>query len=128
MAPRRIGFLGFDGMTALDLVGPAEAFASAFLDRPGIGRRRCYEVLVIGLSGKPFVAESGVAFKPSATLQNAPALDTLLVPGGPGLRRGTAPQTVSAWIKRRAGASGASPRSAQASTGSLRRGSWTGAG
>ena len=25
MNPKRIGFLGFDGMTALDLVGPAEA-------------------------------------------------------------------------------------------------------
>jgi hypothetical protein len=31
MNPKRIGFLGFDGMTALDLVGPAEAFASGFI-------------------------------------------------------------------------------------------------
>lgn len=38
MTPRRIAFLGFDGITALDLIGPAEAFASAFLDDPGIGR------------------------------------------------------------------------------------------
>lgn len=102
MTPRRIGFLGFDGITALDLVGPAEAFANAFLDGPGAGRRRCYEVLVIGLSGKPFVAESGIVFRPGATIQNAPAIDTLIIPGGPGLRRGTAARTVSAWIARRA--------------------------
>jgi transcriptional regulator GlxA family with amidase domain len=102
MTPRRIAFLGFDGITALDLVGPAEAFASAFLDGPGIGRRRCYEVLVIGLSAKPFASESGIVFKPGATLQSAPAVDTLIIPGGPGLRRGTAARKVSTWLKRKA--------------------------
>ena len=29
MQPLRIGILGFDGLTALDMVGPADAFSSA---------------------------------------------------------------------------------------------------
>lgn len=102
MAPRRIAFVGFDGLTALDLVGPAEAFASALLEGPSGERRRCYEVLVLGLTNRPFVADSGIVFRPGATLERAPAIDTLIIPGGPGLRRGTAARTVSTWIKRRA--------------------------
>lgn len=102
MVPRRIAFLGFDGITALDLVGPAEAFASAFLEGTQAQPRRCYEVRVIGLNRGPFVAESGVVFKPTATLETAGAIDTLIVPGGPGLRRGTAARRVSVWIRSRA--------------------------
>ncbi len=29
MIPKRIGFIGFDGVVAIDLAGPAEAFACA---------------------------------------------------------------------------------------------------
>lgn len=102
MTPRRVAFVGFDGITALDLVGPAEAFASAFIDGTGTGQRRCYEILVIGLSTKPFVTESGIVFKPGATLRSAGAIDTLIIPGGPGLRRGTAARRISTWLKTRA--------------------------
>ena len=102
MTPRRIAFLGFDGITALDLVGPAEAFASAYLEEADAEPRRCYEVQVIGLSRSPFAGESGVVFRPTATLETAGAIDTLIIPGGPGLRRGNAARRVSAWIKKRA--------------------------
>src|SRR5215475_7803314 len=102
MTPRRIAFLGFDGMTALDLVGPAEAFASAFLEDDGGPPRRCYDVRVIGLNRSPFVGQSGVVFKPTDTLETAGPIDTLLIPGGPGLRRGTAARRVSEWILGRA--------------------------
>jgi transcriptional regulator GlxA family with amidase domain len=106
MAPRRIGLIGFDGLVALDLTGPAEAFANAFSSdkdkRPGTEPERLYDIIVIGLTAKPFVAESGIVFKPNATLQNAPVLDTLIIPGGPGLRRGNAARIVSDWIKKNA--------------------------
>jgi hypothetical protein len=32
MTPLRIGFIGYEQANALDLAGPAEAFASAFRD------------------------------------------------------------------------------------------------
>jgi transcriptional regulator GlxA family with amidase domain len=103
MNPKRVGFLGFDGITALDLVGPTEAFATAVIDEGKGGFRRCYDVLTIGLTSRPFVAESGVIFKAHKTLRTAPALDTLVVPGGRGLRNTKTNAIVSAWLKSRAG-------------------------
>ena len=86
MAPLRVGFLGYERANALDLVGPAEAFASAFHDN-GKGKfERCYEVSIIGLTRRLFAAESGIVFQPTATIETAPKLDTLLIPGGCGLR------------------------------------------
>jgi putative intracellular protease/amidase len=98
MNPKRIGFLGFDGITALDLVGPTEAFAAAVIHEGNGGFRRCYDVMAIGLTGRPFVAESGVIFKAHKTLRTAPALDTLVVPGGRGLRNTKTNAIVSAWL------------------------------
>jgi transcriptional regulator GlxA family with amidase domain len=103
MNPKRIGFLGFDGITALDLVGPAEAFAAAVIDGGKAGLRRCYEVMTLGLTSKPFVAESGVIFKAHKTLETAPVLDTLVIPGGSGLRKTETNAKASAWLKSRAG-------------------------
>src|SRR5882724_9895152 len=102
MNAKVIGFLGFDGITALDLIGPMEAFGAAALDEGKAGRRPCYEVLIIGIS-KSFVAESGVICKAHKTLQSAPAIDTLIVPGGSGLRKAETNAKVSAWLKSRAG-------------------------
>src|SRR5262249_42159802 len=50
----------------------------------------------------PFVSESGILFKPHTTLQKAPALDTLMIPGGPGLRNPQTQATVATWVKSRA--------------------------
>jgi transcriptional regulator GlxA family with amidase domain len=102
MAPKRVGFLGFDGVTALDLVGPLEAFSTANVDR-GDGDPRGYEVLIITESDETFASESGVAFKGHRILRRAPALDTLVIPGGAGLRRPETNGRISTWIRRRAG-------------------------
>jgi transcriptional regulator GlxA family with amidase domain len=97
MRPIRIGFLGFDGITALDLVGPMEAFAAAAVDDDQRGP--CYEVLTIGVKGHRFSAESGLAFRTPHTLATAPELDTLVIPGGSGMRRARTNAVVAAWIK-----------------------------
>ena len=101
MRPRRVGLLGFEGVMALDLVGPFDAFSSAVLEDDG-QQSRCYEAIVIGVTNQPFVAESGVVFKPHKTIRNAPALDTLIVPGGKGLRVPQTQQVIAEWIARRA--------------------------
>src|SRR5688572_9359012 len=95
---RRVGFLGFDGVNALDLVGPLEAFATAL----GDDGTALYETVVIGVEGRAFTADSGVVFKPSATLATAPPLDTLVVPGGSGLRRPGTTERVADWLRARA--------------------------
>ena len=62
MTPKRVGLIGFDDVTALHLIGPAEAFAAAALDDGYGGRIPCYEVEILGATSERFHAESGVAF------------------------------------------------------------------
>jgi Transcriptional regulator containing an amidase domain and an AraC-type DNA-binding HTH domain len=100
--PLRIGFLGFEGMMALDLVGPIDAFASAFVEDGRGETVRCYEVVIIGLTSRPFTSETGVVFKPHKTIVNAPPLDTLIIPGGKGLRVPATQKKAAAWIRSRA--------------------------
>ncbi len=97
-----IGFLGYEELTALDLVGPMEAFANATITNGVHVARRCYDTTVIGLTNKPFVSESGLVFTPHHSIETAPDLDTLIIPGGKGLRRADIGSKVSTWIKTRA--------------------------
>ena len=101
MKAKRIGLIGFDGVVAIDLSGPADAFAVAS-ETEG-DPKPAYEVVVISPSSKPFVSESGLVFKPQRTFKNAPSLDTLIVPGGSGLRKPAINRSVSAFVRARAG-------------------------
>lgn len=100
MNPRRIGFLGFDDVTALDLVGPAEVFATA----ASIDPANAYEVVVIGVGGRPFRSDSGILFKPACAMRGDLALDTLIIPGGAGLREPGTNERVVTWLRSFAGA------------------------
>src|SRR5205085_7909512 len=105
--PLRVGIIGFDGANAIDLAGPLEAFASVHEvekheveKKDGLPLR--YETVVLGLTKKPFTADSGIVFHPHRTLANAPQLDTLIVPGGSGLRVPRTQAAVAAWLRRHA--------------------------
>ena len=100
--PLRVGFLGFEGLMALDLVGPIDAFTSAFVEGGKDEPITCYEVVIIGLTGRTFTSESGVVFKPHKTIKNAPPLDTLIIPGGRGLRVPETQKKAAEWISSRA--------------------------
>lgn len=102
MAPFRVGLLGYEQANALDLVGPAEAFASALRDNGKGKLERCYEVSIIGLTRRAFVAESGIVFQPTCTIDSAPKLDTLIIPGGGGLRLPEVNRRVARWILEKA--------------------------
>ena len=102
MTPIRIGFVGFDGVTASHLTGPADAFAAAGLS-DGFGNRlACYEIFLIGVSARSFRAESGMIFQAQEILRRAPTFDTIVIPGGSGLRAPSLNGEVSAWILQRA--------------------------
>ena len=106
---RRIGFLGYDLVQALDLIGPSDAFASdAFAseisERPAeIGSlaavRPPYEVVIIGLTGKRFVTSSGITMHADVVVPAPIKLDTLIIPGGAGLRRPGMPERAAAWFR-----------------------------
>ncbi len=98
---RRIGFVGFPRVTALDLVGPSEVFAAANELGATPGRRPLYEIVVLGLDGRAFAAESGMTFVPQVALAAAPPLDTVMLPGGSGLREPAALATVARWLRKR---------------------------
>ncbi len=102
MLGKRIGFLGFDGVTGAYLVAPGDIFAAATLDSGYGNRIPCYQTYTIGLTSDMFRAESGMIFRPDETFQTVPELDTIIVPGGKGLRQSQTSNEISDWLLTRA--------------------------
>lgn len=102
MAGKRIGFLIYSGVQALDAAGPMDAFAAAMVD-DGEGRyRQGYDVFSFGLSTRPVRSECGLLFKPQYTFASAPPMDTLVIPGGRGMREGDTAARLAPFLKARA--------------------------
>jgi transcriptional regulator GlxA family with amidase domain len=99
---RRIGFLAFEGIQALDLVGPADAFGSDALQKMFGVDTRPYEIIVIGLTGTRFTSSAGLPMVAHVGANARVRLDTLIVPGGSGLRRPGVGEKAAAWISSRA--------------------------
>jgi transcriptional regulator GlxA family with amidase domain len=102
MNPNRIGFLGFKGVAASELTRAADVLAAAALDGGYGNRIPCYQISTIGLTSECFRAESGIAFWPDSTLETASELDTIVIPGGDGLRRSLVGETIGEWVLARA--------------------------
>ncbi|MGB9475109.1 MAG: helix-turn-helix domain-containing protein [Candidatus Udaeobacter sp.] len=98
MNPKRIGFVGFEGVTTSDLTLAADVFAAATLDVGYGNRLSCYHVCTIGFSFECFRSESGIAFRPDSTLETVSELDTIIVPGGKGLRQLLVSERIADWI------------------------------
>jgi len=102
---RKIGILGYDGIQALDLVGPAEAFAAV---REDAGEERngsaahAYDIVIVGLTGRRFVSETGIAMYADTTATKMLRLHTLIVPGGRTMRTEPTSAKTAAWITRHA--------------------------
>ena len=98
MIAKRIGFLGFEGVAASNLAGAADVFAAAVLDGGYGNRIPCYQICTIGFSSERFRAESGITFTPDSTLETASELDTIVIPGGRGIRRAVVSERIADWI------------------------------
>jgi transcriptional regulator GlxA family with amidase domain len=61
-----------------------------------------YQTVVLGASMRPVRAESGLRMQPDATLARAPRLDTVVIPGGSGLRTPRTNRIVSRWLTQQA--------------------------
>jgi transcriptional regulator GlxA family with amidase domain len=99
--PKRIGFIVADGTSSFDLLGSIEAFAAAGVVGAQGDGGACYESLIIGVDSRAFVASSGAAIKAHHTFRTAPALDTIVIPGGVGLQNSEAAQKITAWLLER---------------------------
>jgi transcriptional regulator GlxA family with amidase domain len=95
METRRIGILGFDGIQALDLVGPAETFSAA---GRGEASDPLYDVVVLGLERKRFVSETGLTLVADAPASASPRLDTIIVPGGAAMRSEETARRAAAFV------------------------------
>jgi transcriptional regulator GlxA family with amidase domain len=98
MNPKQIGFVGFDGVATSDLTLAADVFASATLDGGYGNRLSCYHICTIGFSFECFRSESGIAFRPDSTLEKVSKLDTIVIPGGKGLRQSLVSERIADWI------------------------------
>jgi transcriptional regulator GlxA family with amidase domain len=95
---KTVVIIGFSGVETLDLFGPLETFAKA-LDAKG---KRGYTTRIVGLTMAPIVTESGVFVQPHGTIEGDCRGDTILVPGGEGLRNKATQQAVASWLVRNA--------------------------
>ena len=102
MNPKRIGFLGFEGVAASELTRAADVLAAATLDGGYGNRISCYHVCTIGFTSECFHAESGIGFWPDRTLETVSKLDTIVIPGGDGLRQSSVSERIADWILARA--------------------------
>ncbi len=98
MNPKRIGFLGFEGVAASELTRAADVLASATLDGGYGNQISCYRVCTIGFTSKCFQAESGITFWPDRTVETVSKLDTIVIPGGDALRQSLLNEKIADWI------------------------------
>jgi transcriptional regulator GlxA family with amidase domain len=87
-ATKTIVILVYEGVQALDATAPLDAFAAANAVRPG-----AYEPIIASLDAGMVTSESGLRIMPEVRLDQIGHIDTLLIPGGRGLR---APDTAAA--------------------------------
>ncbi|WP_431237501.1 GlxA family transcriptional regulator [Mycolicibacterium aichiense] len=90
---RSVVILGFPGVQALDLVGPHDVFTGAALLTEG-----GYRVSVASRDGSPVSTPTGLAFVAEAMPEPAD-IDTLVLPGGPGVDAARDDPATMAWIR-----------------------------
>lgn len=95
---RRIGFIGFDGVNVLDLIGPLEAFTTSLRFNERSGSQQSYELIIVAVSQRNFASERGIMFRAHATLNTVRGLDTVIIPGGSGLRSDKVLNRLSEWL------------------------------
>ena len=98
MTPKHIVIVGYDNITSLDLSGPLEAFSSAHIEDTRGKSRPCYKVTIAALGAKTFCSESGLRMTAACSLSSLRHLDTLLIPGGSGMRTSACARKLANWV------------------------------
>jgi transcriptional regulator GlxA family with amidase domain len=89
--------LAYPGVQTLDVAGPLDAFAAANSARPN-----SYAFTTVSLTGTPLVTESGLKITPECALHDVAGIDTLIVPGGAGLRQPGRAEEIAEALRRQA--------------------------
>src|SRR3954452_19560816 len=93
MTPRQVLVAAFPGCQSLDLIGPAEVFASA----------GGYDVRVAAPTREPFAMSNGITIEPHVAMRPLRAdIDTLVIAGGRGTRAAALDDDVIRWVQQAA--------------------------
>lgn len=92
MQPFHIGFLLWDGLTQLDMTGPAQVLSRM----PGAQLHYVWKTL------DPVMSDCGLALMPTHTLESCPPLDMICVPGGAPVAPVMRDEVVLNWLRARA--------------------------
>jgi transcriptional regulator GlxA family with amidase domain len=99
LVKRSVVIVGYEGVQALDLVGPFEVFAGATLCLASQGRAdEGYQVAVASVDGRP--VSTGTGLDLAATPLPAPdgSIDTVVLPGGGGTDAARRDPDLMGWI------------------------------
>ena len=89
-AVRRVVIAAFPECMSLDVVGPAEVFASA----------GAYDVAVVAPDPEPFFMSNGMRVVPDSAMEDVRGpIDTLVIAGGAGTRRAATDPRVIRWVR-----------------------------
>jgi transcriptional regulator GlxA family with amidase domain len=101
-APHRIAFVAFEGVEALDITGPWEVFNTA-----GLIAGQVPELTCVSADGSDVRSSSGLTFRADGVIgDHRGAIDTLVVPGGLGIRDAIRDPDLVAAVARLAGPAG----------------------
>jgi transcriptional regulator GlxA family with amidase domain len=96
---KRIAILGYDGVAAINVVGPLEAFSNARRRINGSAESACYDVSIIASAGNQFISNTGITFYGKRLSRDCDEqFDTIIIPGGSGLQRAETCAEVAEWI------------------------------
>lgn len=95
---RTVGILIFDDVEVLDFCGPFEVFSTARQAGSHSDDASLFKALTIAEEDRVIICRGGLLVQPHYTIENAPPLDILLVPGGQGTRRERHNQRLLDWI------------------------------
>ena len=97
--PKKIAIFGFHGVALTDLVGPLEALKKARSYDSYHRLQACYEVTVVGLTGRVFASLSGLRFRADRTLEEIEsAWDLVIIPGGNPFQENS--ERLTSWLVR----------------------------
>ena len=101
--PLTVGIVIFDQVEVLDVAGPFEAFSVTRLNEERrLEQSSPFRILLVSERKGQVSAIGGLRFTPDVTIDDCPALDLLIVPGGWGTRKEVKNDTLLRWIADRA--------------------------
>ena len=102
MTKHTIGFLLFDDAEELDFAGPFEVFTmfSEVARKQGLNGQN--NVVLISQTGKDITGAKGMRIGVNCSIDNAPEIDVLCIPGGKGTRKQIHNKELLDWVAKTA--------------------------